>query len=172
MPVLPPNCVRVQYRLHCAPARTCVPRLAAVRRILFFVLERRSTPFARRPVPQPLLAVAISDSTTVSASSGGVDACNSGLACALYSFATSLSHPVLMGASPSRVGTLLWGLSCTSKDDRCTPLLHVLPWRTVPGQATLSSQCLPSHKLSSSCSSWCIHFILARDLLFSFRARP
>ena len=148
MQLLPSYFVRRRVsRTSCtATARTCARRqpgdlLAAVRRILFFVLERRSTPFARRPVPQPFLHVHPwrSDSTNFSPSSGGVDAYNSGLACVLYSFATHLAcalgflscslsvsaHPVLMGALP-----------VTSCGDECTPLLDVLPWRTFPDQVS------------------------------------
>ena len=43
---------RVPYKLYCNS-----PHICAIRRILFFVMERRSTPFARRPVPQPFLHV-------------------------------------------------------------------------------------------------------------------
>ena len=42
----------------------------------------------------PRLPVAITDSTTLSASSGGVDVYNSGLACVLYSFVTHLKRPL------------------------------------------------------------------------------
>ena len=64
MQALPPNFVRRRVcRTSCIPkARTCVRHLpgnhlATVRQILFFVLERKSTPLARRPVPQPFLHV-------------------------------------------------------------------------------------------------------------------
>ena len=87
---------RVPYKLYRNRPYMCSDSPpAAVRRILFFALERGSTPFAHRRVPQPFLHVypwRFSDSTTFSASSGGVDACNSGLACVLYSFATHLAR--------------------------------------------------------------------------------
>ena len=61
---LPPNFVRRRVcRTSCtATARTCVRHppgnlLAAVRRILFFVLERGSTPFGCRQQPQPFLHI-------------------------------------------------------------------------------------------------------------------
>ena len=161
-----------------AVARTCARHLAgspqvAIRQTPFFVLERGNTPFARPRGPQPFpprLPVAVSDSTTFSASSGGVDAYSSGLACVLYSFATHLSrtlgspgcplsvsaHPVLMGALPvSRRHTSL------------ETLVYIL-WRRMYSTSSrlalahssgsshpplLSSQCQPSHTLSSSCSS-------------------
>ena len=145
-----------------AAARTCVRHLpgtllAAVRRIFFFVLERRSTPFAHQPVPQTF-PVAISDSTTFSASSGGVDANNSGLACVLNSFAINVGLPwlPLVSLSPSCLdgclARLAWarlqGHSCTSCGDECTPLLHSSETNHWP---LLSSQCHPLHNLSSSC---------------------
>ena len=62
MPALLPNFVRRRacHTSYIATTRTCVGHLignllAAIRQILFFVLERGSTPFARQPVPQPLL---------------------------------------------------------------------------------------------------------------------
>ena len=61
---LPPSFVRRRAcRASCSAAvRTCARHLpggplAVVRRILCFVLERRNTPFERRPVPQPFLHV-------------------------------------------------------------------------------------------------------------------
>ena len=51
---------RVPYKLYCNNPHMCSSpgnALAAVRQILSFVLERRSTPFARPPVPQPFLHV-------------------------------------------------------------------------------------------------------------------
>ena len=51
---------RVPYRLYLQQPAHSVRHLpgnprAAVRQVLFFVLERGSTPFARQPVPQPFL---------------------------------------------------------------------------------------------------------------------
>ena len=118
-------------------------------------VEVRPSHIAATTFP-PRSPVAISDRTTSSASSGGLDAYNSGLACVLYSFATHLAralgfpdcplsvsaHPVLMGAFPvSRRHTSLWGPSCTACGNGYIPLLHVLPWRTVPDQA--SRLCCP-----------------------------
>ena len=64
MPAPPPNFVRRRAcRTSCiATARTCVRHLpgnllAAVRHIFFLVLERSSTQFTRRPVPQTFLYV-------------------------------------------------------------------------------------------------------------------
>ena len=61
MQVLPLHFVRHRScRTSCiATAHTCARHLpggplVALRRLLFFVLERRNTPFARRPVPQRL----------------------------------------------------------------------------------------------------------------------
>ena len=109
----------------------------------------------------PRLPVVISDSTTFSASSGGVDTYISGLACVLYSFATHLartlgfpgcplplsSHPVLLDALPiSRGHTFL------------VTLLYIL-WRRMYSSSSrlalahssrsshppvLSSQCHPT----------------------------
>ena len=135
MPVPIPNFVRRHVcRTGCiARVRTYVrhpagsPR-AAIRQTLFFVLECKSTPSARRqmPVPFPHVHLLRSDSTIFSASNGGVDAYSSGLACVLYSFATRLArtlafpgcplsvsaHPVLMGAFPvSRKHTSLGTLT-------------------------------------------------------------
>ena len=109
--------------------------------------------------------VAISDSTTFSASNGGVDAYSSGLACVLYSFATHLArtlgcpgcplsvsaHPVLMGAFP-----------VSRKHTSLGPLTYILCRRMYPTSSRLalahsfgsshppllSSQCHPSHTLS------------------------
>ena len=118
MQALPPNFVRRRAcRTSCiATARTCVHHLpgnllTAIRRILFFVMERRSTPFARQPMPQLFLHVYPWRPPTALLSAPTAAAC---LACVLYSFATHLArtlafpgcslsvspHPVLMGAFP------------------------------------------------------------------------
>ena len=98
-----------------------------------YALRKSTTTFS------PRLPVVTSDSTTVSASSGGVDAYNSRLACVLYSFATHLArtlgvpgcplsvstHPVLMGAFPiSRGHVSLGTLVC---DEECTPPPRLQP---------------------------------------------
>ena len=153
-----------------ATARTCVRHLpgnplAADRRILFFVLERGSTPCARRPMPQPFL----SDSTAFIASSGGVDAYNSGVACVLHSFATHLARtlgspgcplpvsaqPVLMGALPvsrkhNSLGTpmyILWRRMYS------TSSRLALAHSSGSTRPSCHPNAIPSHKLSSSCSS-------------------
>ena len=137
MPVPLPNFVRRHVcRTGCIGAvHTCVRHQAggpqaAIRQKPSFLLERKkyalrtSTSASAFPSRSP---VAISDSTTFSASDGGVDAYSSGLACVLYSFATHLArtlgfpgcplsvsaHHVLMGAFPvsrrhTSLGTLTY----------------------------------------------------------------
>ena len=161
MQALPPNFLR---RRACrtggiATVRTCVHPLSgnlltAILRKLFFVKERRHKSFARQPMPRlfpPRLPVETPDNTTFIASSGGVDAYNSGLACVLYLFATHLArtlgfpgcpltvsaHPVLIGVfTVSRRHVSLWRLQCASYGDECKPFPHVLPLRTALCEVT------------------------------------
>ena len=144
--------------------------------VISLAKERRSTLFAHR-VPRPSfpsrLSVAVSDNATFSASNGGVEAYSYGFACVLHSFslATHLArtlgfpgcrlsvsvHPVLMGPFPvSRrhfsLGTLsnmLWRRMYS------TSSRLALAHSSGSSHPPLSSQCQPSHRLSSPCSSWC-----------------
>ena len=161
---------RVPYKLYCQqPAHVFVTCLVIFWRQFDKHSSSCSSVEVRPSNVNQCTPVAISDSTTISASNG-VDAYNSGLTCVLYSFATHLAHvglpwlslvslrpSCLDGCLPvSRRHVSLWGRSFTSCDDGCTPLLHVLPWRTASGSShppLLSSPCNPSHKLSTSCSS-------------------
>ena len=97
----------------------------------------------------PRLPVSISDNATFSASSGGVQLWpRVRLVCLRARWASLVvpcqSPPIL---SPwgllRRTQAHLWEPSCTSCGDGCTPLLHVLPWRTAPGRATRRS-CHPN----------------------------
>ena len=118
MQPLPPNFVRRRAcRTSCiATARICVHHLPGSNSTNS-LLRDGAWKYVLRTLANatqfpPSFPVAISDSTTFSASSGGLDAYNSGLACVLYSFATHLSrtlgfpgctlsistHPVLMSA--------------------------------------------------------------------------
>ena len=179
-----------------ATARTCVhhrpgnPR-AAMQLILSFVPERRSTPSARQQVPRLFLHVypwRPSDSTTFSASNGGIDAYNSGSGVRFFFLPDpprahdglpwlSLSvsaHPVLLGASSRLTKARLYRDSRVHLcGDQCT-----LPSRLTLAHSSgsshpplLPSQCHPSHTLISSCSSWCmsfLHFILHATCSFVF----
>ena len=174
MQALPPSFVqRRACRTSCiATTRTCVHYLsgnllAAVRRILFFVLERRNTPFAH----QPITIVPLSTRGDIfSVSSGGIDAYNSGLACVLYFFATHLArtlgfpgcplsvsaHPVLMGAFTVSRRRTSQGTLVHISWRRMYPTSSRLAFAHSSGSShppLMSSQCRPSHKLSSSCSS-------------------
>ena len=84
----------------------------------------------------PRSPLAISDSTTLSASSDGVDADSSGLACVLHSFATHLARTLGFPCWSPPILSALWRLSCTSCGDDRAPPLHVLVWRRPLGQAT------------------------------------
>ena len=146
------------------PAHVFVTCLVILWRL---VMECRNTPFARRQVPQlfpPRLPMATPDSTTFRASSGGVEAYNSGLACVLCPFATHLArtlvfpglslplstHRVLVGAIPvSRRHVSLWALSCTSCDDECTPISSRLALATAQDQET-HLRCHPNATLATS----------------------
>ena len=142
-----------------ATARTFVRHLLgnllAVRRILEDE-ERRSTPFAHRPLPQPFLQVhpwrsptallsappaAVSTRSTLVSRARDPPRAHVGLPwLSLVS-----AHPVLMGAFPSsrRNVSLVTLVYITSCGDVCTPPPHVLPWRTAPGQTT-SLCCYPN----------------------------
>ena len=104
-------------------------------------MQRRDKPLARRPVPQPFLHVHPWRSPTAQPSTPRVAASRctalaSRESC-IPSRPISRAHPVLMGALPvSHRHTSLGGLPSTSCGNECAPLLHVLPWRTVPDQAT------------------------------------
>ena len=108
------------------------------RPLLSFAMKRRNTPFARRRAPQLFLHV--HPWQPLSASNGGVEAYDSGLACVLYSFATHLARTwsfpdcllsvstlsVLMGAFPvSRRHVSLSGNSRVHLV--MTNVLHLLP---------------------------------------------
>ena len=119
--------------------------LAAIHRILLFVLERRNTLSARQPVPQLFLHVhpwqhptAQLSVPTAAASTRTTLAlrvpCMPSRPTARARWA-SLVVPCRFPPSLS-VSTPLWGLLCTSCADECTPPPHVLPWHTAPGEAT------------------------------------
>ena len=155
-----------------ATAHTCVHLLAGkpravVRQIPFFVLERSSTLSSTNATTfPPRLPVAISESTTFSASSGGVEAYSSGLACVLCSFATHLARSLGFFGCPSSVSAHP-ALHVSHKHVSLETLVYIL-WRRMYSPSSrlalahssgsshpplLSSQCQPSHTLSSSCSS-------------------
>ena len=54
-----------------------------------------------------------------------------------------------LSSQHSYASTILWGLSCTSCDDKCTPPAHVWPWHTVQGQA-FHLWCHPNATLATS----------------------
>ena len=164
MPVPPPKFVRRHAcRTGCiAAAHTCVRHLAgnllaAVRRTLFLRARaqkyalRTSTDFLNVRLWRSQIAQLSALPTTVSTHT----------VLPWLSLVSLRPSGLVRRLSQSRTGTPLWELSCTSCDDGCTPPPHVLPWRTAPGSThppLLSSQCQPSHKLSSSCSSWRMSF--------------
>ena len=164
MLALPPNFVR--RRACCtnciATARTCARHLPSTSATTF----------------RPRSPVAISDSTTFSGSSGGVDAYDSGLACVLYSFAAHLArtlaslvgcplsvsaHPILMGAFPvSRRHTshgipvyILWRrMYCNFFTSSLGAQFQIKP----PSFVVISILLIVMHEF--------LHFIFARDSFF------
>ena len=110
----------------------------------------------------PSAPKAITDNATFSASSGGVQLWpRVRLVCLRARWASLVvpcqSPPILSRwlPSPSHASTPLREPSCTSCGDGCTPLLHVLPWRTAPGRAThrschpnaiLPTDAVPAHR--------------------------
>ena len=104
MPVPLPNFVRRHaQRTGCNAA----VHQAAIRQTLFFVLERDTSPSARRPMPTPSPHTR---SLPFSASNGGVDEYSSGLACLVFlrntiSRAVSANHVSILKTVQSSLGS-------------------------------------------------------------------